>query len=111
MDSIYWRLRQSPWLSPVLWSFLLHLGLVIVMMFIVIPSKDNPNEHVTPPFRVKGVRELPLILGTPGGGQTRLFRNPRPAGKDARFTASTVKDVSLDTLVRPPDPLDRKSVV
>ena len=111
MSEFLYKVRQSPWSFPFLWSFLLHFLIVLAMLFILLPSGEDPNEHVTQSFRVKGIKDLPRIAGEPGGGQTRRFQNPRPTGKEARFSsASSIKDVSLQALMNPSNSLKKVAI-
>ena len=108
MDDLYEWNQRHPWFSPSAWSVGLHLLLVIFLAFIVIPG-ENPNEHVTEHFRVKGVKDIPIIAGKPGGGTAQRFMDPSLLVAQSG-TARNLQDVSLQTLVDPSDPLKQISV-
>ena len=102
MDEFYEWSRRHPWFSPLAYSAAIHLAFIILLMFIIIPSVTNPNEHVTEHFRVKGVKDLPVLAGKPGGGGTKHFINPSKFAPQGQYNpTNTLHDVSLQSLVDP----------
>ncbi len=94
--------ENRPWLKPLAVSLVFHLVLLIAVFFIRV-GNTQPPEHVTKPFRVKGVKNLPSIPGEPGGGKAASSRMRfLKAGKTAPARA---QDVSVRDFLTPAEPL------
>ncbi|HTL71252.1 MAG TPA: VWA domain-containing protein [Candidatus Eisenbacteria bacterium] len=94
-------LRERPWFKPLGISLTLHLALLILFILIKIPGNPYPVETVTPRFRVKGVNNLPIIPGQPGGGESkRITRGMQFSKPGAVPAAKAAADVPVQALVK-----------
>lgn len=105
------RIRKHPWFIPVTLSLACHLCLLIALWFVHIKTNPRAEEHVTKKFRLKGVEHLPAIRGEAGGGGTHgNTQSMQFIKKGEDNAAASVKDVSVDSLVKRLIPPHEKSV-
>lgn len=105
------QIRKNPWFFPVTLSLVLHLLLLIALWFIHVKTNPLAEEHVTHKFRLKGVNNIPTIAGKPGGGD-RYGNNAllQFVNKEKANPIRSVKDVSVQSLVSRPTPLNQNAM-
>ncbi len=90
------------WLKPLVLSVIFHAALLATFFFIRLENMQ-PLDHVTKPFRVKGVKDLPSIPGESGGGKAASSR--MRFLKEGKTAPVRAQDVSVRDSLTPTEPL------
>ena len=102
--------RKHPWFYPVAVSLGVHLLLIVAMWFIHVKENPAAEEHVSHKFRLKGVEHLPTVPGISGGGDRHgTVQSLQFVNKGMTNPLQSVKDVSVQYLVRRSTPLNQNS--